>query len=341
MKRYLQSIFLLGMLLIYVSCCKKSKEAIDSRKGKTQTETILNDDCDPLEHVQFIPFNIDTDHYLGPSGLTLKDDTLFYLSDNHQAIYYWKIDLDAKEIVPTIYPPTQNTTYPRPSGRKIEYESLTIDGRGNFIIGTEDISQPIIKVDKKGRASSHLGGSSLSGLSFASNALVEAICFYQDKLYLGIERGKRRLFKVNPIDYTLEKIIYFPLDNTLTCTTSTKGENENDLTGFAVFDNRLFGILRAERLIVEISEKEDNLFFSNPKSYRGERIFSEVDTSKTPKIPGGLNGYGKIEGIAMDSQYIYLIADNCDGARCSKDSGKRATISNSKEPKLYIFKNPY
>ncbi len=287
-------------------------------------------DCKELKLISSIPFSTNTLNNLSPSGLTIRNDTLFYVCDYNTDIFSWKIDIKAKKIEPAsyvdlLYCPKFNKNY----NSRSEHEGITLNDKSEFFVSTERDDNYVFKVIPGSRSdtftfslSKELINHINSDNKLQKNNFLEGISIYpNDKIVVGYERTPcgLRIFD-NKVEGSNK--LYSLVENVNIPCHKFDGAGEDDLSGLFYYSNLLYAVNRKAKTVI-LYEFSNNSFSPVQYLYYGSSI--KYDSS-----------FGQAEGIAVDKNHIYIITDNYTGSR------KKHLLSkyNQYAPRLFIFKHP-
>lgn len=256
-----------------------------------------------------------------PSGLTIRSDTLFTVSDKHDSAIYRVELLDtAAVLIPYLtfqIPDTASRTW-------FDFEGITHDNSGNFYIVSESRFR-ILQVSAGGEIAWITPDlkpyGEAKGLFQVFNASLEGIAWIGDNHFtLTAERQPRGLLEVeigNPnVSVNVHKFdaVKFPF---------SKGRSP-DFADLFWYQDTLYAL---ERNAFVVSQ----LINENGQYRQGKGWFYE-HIENDPRFLYADTTYGLAEGLCMDDRYIYIALDNNGDARRTNPKDTR--------PLLFILERP-
>ena len=257
-----------------------------------------------------------------PSGLTIWQNTLFTVSDKHDdTIFQIILKADKAYLVPHItFTPPQNNSF-----RKLDFEGITCDEKGNFYIASE-MAIRILKVSSNGKSVQWITpglrpfGEKV-GLFQRRNAYIEGLTYTKNgKFILCAEREPRGIIEVDTSTDPVSVFAY-KMDQTKFRMKENVGV---DFTGLDYFQHELYALGRNSFTICTL--KFDGTTYRETKgwSFRSTEL---ADSNKYSDMK-----YGRAEGLAVDKDHFYVILDN--------NNDPKTNDPNDRRPLLFIFERP-
>ncbi len=285
--------------------------------------------CNQSEPVAKIPslklinaYPVEGPPNIQPSGLTIWRDTLFTVSDKHDdTIFKIIVKADKAILVPhIIFSPPENNLF-----KKLDFEGITCDKQGNFYIASE-MAIRILKVSAAKDTVKWITPDlrpfgMAAGLFQRRNAYIEGITYTElGKFILCAEREPRGIIEVNTLADPISVFAY-QMDQTK----FQKKENVGaDFTGLDYDYHELYALGRNSFTICTL--KFDGTTYREIKGWS----FRSTEVSDNFKYKN--MKYGRAEGLAVDSNYFYVILDNNNDPKFNNPDDRR--------PLLFIFERP-
>jgi hypothetical protein len=256
-----------------------------------------------------------------PSGLTIRSDTLFTVSDKHDsAIYRVELSDTAAVLIPYLtfqIPDTASKTW-------FDFEGITHDDSGNFYIVSESRFR-ILRVSASREIAWITPNLKPYGenkeLFQVFNAYLEGITWLGDNRFiLAAEREPRGLLEVefgNPnVSVSAYKFdeVKFPFG---------KGRSP-DFADLFWYKDTLYALERNAFVVSQLT-KENGL-------YRQEQGWSYGHIEHDENWLYRDTTYGLAEGLCMDDKFIYIVLDNNGDARRNNPRDTR--------PQLFVLQRP-
>ena len=267
-------------------------------------------------------FYVDAPKNFQPSGLTIVNGCLYTISDKHDHfIYRLELKNDIASAIPAI-------RIRLPSGsllHLLDFEGITHDGAGNFLLASESQCR-VLKVPAKdgnaGWMTADLKPVGLkTGLFQVRNAGLEGICYVTDKkLILCAERQPRGFLEVNPTQNPVSILAYQSEKSKFKFPEGIS----KDFSGLYYFRNAVYVLERNAFIVSRLKREGDCLVESTGWSYR------HIETMRPYRYADMT--YGKAEGLCMDDNYIYIVIDNNGDSRDGNPDDRR--------PLLMVFEHP-
>ena len=279
------------------------------------------DDIVPLQLIKWLP--VEGPENLQPSGLTIRNDSLFTVSDKHDgAIFEIKIGEQAAVLKPAVVFPDA----PALSEGKLDLEGITCDEEGNFYLASEKQFR-ILRVDPAGKDVAWVTPSLRSygeavGLFRTRGAYLEGITHLEaNRFVLCAEREPRGLIEVTLDGEHVaveayardESRFHFP-----------KGRPP-DFTGLFRDGHGLYALERNAYLICQLIPGEQG--YEEGPAWSYEHIATSAELRYVTMT------FGRGEGLCMDADRIYVILDNNGQARESQPDDHRPLILIMARPK--------
>ena len=315
----MKNIYLLFLLILSIACSPK-RQVEEPQAALPITELQL------IQAYEILESNFEG-RILEPSGIVSFQDTLFFISDNHDAsIFMLEQQEDAMR-----WKEALRFEAPLPD---LDIEGLSIDSAGTFYLVSEKHNQ-IIEVNPNTGLSKRIGTDIKALLPEGSplleqkNAKLEGISLKNDSTFLlAAERSERGIIEVQFKEkgqYRSDlKLIQAETYSTSKIGAKLRMDGSLDFADIFHLDNQTYALDRNAQAIILIKESADLDFEGSIWSYR--------QTAKSYGYKGkGLSEMGTAEGLYMDQEKIYLIFDN------NKRKNKHFGTTN---PILLIFKRP-
>lgn len=291
--------------------------------------TMLLSACFQMESPEAIPklkvvkvLPVDSDFPVEPSGMVMHAGVLYVVCDKtDNRIFRLEIGEDRARML----------THLRfqPPARSMDYEGITLDGRGNFYIVSE-YHHRILRVTPAGDAEWYGPNfrtfAEPEGMLRRFNAGLEGITLLDDGSFLlAAEREERGLIRWHPEDGEEAPPRALEAMPQTRFTAALAFWRIPDFAGLARDGNRLFALFRNAHLVVEL-EPDGDLFTES------DRAWSYAHVENDPRYAYVEERFGQAEGIAVNGNRVYLIVDNNQGPRLADPDDIR--------PLLYILEFP-
>ncbi len=257
-----------------------------------------------------------------PSGLTMVDDVLYTISDDHDDTIFKITILEDKAILE----PHIRFKIAIPDGEKtLDLEGITRDDEGNFYLVSESTFR-ILKVSADGKEVSWATPSlqlfgRAEGLFQRVNANLEGITFIGgNKFVLCAERQPRGILEID-LQRIPEQVRI--IVNNESIIKPPRGRAP-DYSGLYFEDDALYVLERGAHAICQIDLIEGKVV---------ERtVWSYADIENREDLVYSDKKYGHGEGLYMDDENIYVILDN--------GGDHREIDPNDRRPLLLIMERP-
>ncbi len=285
----------------------------------------------PVEPVQLSDYQvypINGLNQIEPSGLTLKNDTLYTVGDKHRAIFRLDIQDDEAWLHQEII---------LASERDLGVSVLDLEGittvNGDFVLVSE-AHHRLIHVDNAG----HLRwlpeqGNDLyrsafdAGLLQLHNAGLEAVAYLGEHRFLvAAERQPRGLIELQ-FDSSLSAIQSQMNQIMLNSRQQLHGRHP-DLTGLFVYDNQVFGLQRNAYVIHELNPAANDQYLEG-------QAWSYEHIVRDSKYAYSDMQFGHAEGLAVDDNFFYLVLDNNKIPNGKNPNDKRPLLIVAQRPVLH------
>ena len=274
-------------------------------------------------------FFIDGPENSQPSGLTIKEGTLFTVSDKHDSTIF-KLRLSADKAV---MEPYLTFTAPRINEHSYtarhDFEGLTCDSQGNFYLVSESRFR-ILRVSADGTDASWVtpnlkSNGIASGLFKKANAYFEGITLIRPGLFLLCAERQPRGFMTVDISNSVPRVDAWQSNQTLF---EFKKGIHPDFSGLWADNKRLFVLERNAYLVCRMAERSGRWEEQEGWSYRHIVTRPEYRYADTK--------YGKAEGLCMDKKSVHIILDNNNGSRESAPDDSRPLLLICPRPDLNL-----
>jgi uncharacterized protein YjiK len=252
----------------------------------------------PLNLVDALP--IEGPENIEPSGLTIVNNTLFTISDEHDDTIF-RIELRDESAV--LFP---HITFPVPessSERGMDFEGITSDADGNFYLLSESNFR-ILRVSANGDEISWITPSlrpygDAIGLFQARNTYLESIAFVGGSQFIaGAERQPRGLLEIN-LNVTPPDVQAFRVDVTKAPVPQGRAI---DFSGMFYENGTLYTLHRSAEVVNQLTFDGAN--------FEEEDLWSFSDIVNSEDLRYSDREFGMAEGVSLDSEHVYVILDN-------------------------------
>jgi hypothetical protein len=239
-------------------------------------------------------FEVETQGYLEPSGLTQWDGEFYTVSDKQDKIFQLKFKQNSIELIPII-------SIINDRNKKLDFEGITHDENYFYLIS--EMYFQILKVSKDGKFQEWLPKDELLkrsgekvGFFQRRNAYFESLCYLgSGQFLLGAEREPRGFIHYNSkTEYTKayksDESIY-PLAQ----------HRSTDFTGLSC-GKKNYVLERNAYVVSELKLKQGKFHESRGWSYQ--------DIIEKPELQYQDMKYGHAEGLVVKGNKFYLILDN-------------------------------
>lgn len=278
----------------------------------------------PIPLDDYRVYRLNSPELIEPSGLTLKDSRLYTVGDKHNTIYEITFREDEAHLKLAISLNSEQDL----DVSVLDLEGITVMD-GDFVLVSETHHR-LIHVDGNDKmhwlpADNDLYASAYqAGLLQLHNAGLEGLSYFGDNQFLvAAERQPRGLIEVS-FDDSLTKIV--TQTNQLLPFSRQKLHNRHpDLSGLFVFNNQVFGLQRNTYVVHELNKGSDGRYFEG-QAWSYEAIVRHPDYVYTSMR------FGHAEGLAVDSDYFYIVLDNNQIGHAKKPNDKRPLLIIAKRP---------
>jgi len=239
-------------------------------------------------------YEVETQGYLEPSGLTQWDGEFYTVSDKQDKIFKLKFKHDSVELVPIISIRNNRNT-------KLDFEGITHDEHYFYLVSERYFK--ILKVSRDGKSQQWLPedeslrttGENV-GLFQHKNAYLESICYLGgSRFLLGAEREPRGFVEYNM--KTNQTKAYQSNDSLY----HYAQHRSTDFTGLSCGSEN-FVLERNAYIVSELKLKHGKFHESRGWSY--QHIIEK------PELQYQDMKYGHAEGLVVKGNMVYLILDN-------------------------------
>lgn len=302
-------------ILILLAACSSDKKSKDSKQKAGEREILTHE----LEIDRAMP--IDVPYNVEPSGLVMRDDTLFTISDDHDnSIFY--VDLsDDRAVLREYY----HFESPKEKNAPLDLEGITVDEDGIFYLVSERMCR-ILKVDTKTRKTEwvtpDLRKWAKGGMLSLKNGSFEGITYAgRHRFYLAAERESRGIMRVDLKHKHDPDVKAWVHDFSIM---QVPNHRSVDYAGLHFVNGKLFALERSAHAITEIRHDKDEI---------NEMVcWSYSATENAPQWRYRDMEFGHAEGLYIDESKIYVILDN--------NGDPRNNDSQDRRPLLFIFHRP-
>ncbi len=239
-------------------------------------------------------YEVQTQGFLEPSGLTWWDGEFYTVSDKQDNIYQLKFNEDTVVLVPIISIRNDKNT-------KLDFEGITHDE--NYFYLMSEMYFQILKVSKDGQTQEWLPKDKLLkhsgekiGLFQRHNAYFEGICYLGDKQFLlAAERDPRGFVYY---DSSNELVNAYVSNDSIY---PSAQHRSTDFTGLSC-GKKTYVLERNAYVVSELKLKHGQYYESRGWSYQ--------NIIEKPTLQYQDMQYGHAEGLVVKGNTIYLILDN-------------------------------
>ncbi len=254
-----------------------------------------------------------------PSGLTIKNNRLFTVSDKHDAIYELLIDEQVA------YMKLHHKIDVQQLGvMSLDLEGITHNARDFFLVS--EAHHRMIRVEPSGNSywipsdgKSFYRSANQAGLFQVFNAALEGITWLEieGQFLLAAERQPRGLIEIavdeqfrmiSQTNHVLNQTIYDLPKN-----------RQPDLTGLFYYQGSIFALHRNAELIHRWVKDDSG-------RYQEQDSWSFTDIVNQPDFRYQDKRYGHAEGLAVDEDHFYLVIDNNGIAKEQQDNDNRPML---------------
>lgn len=237
-----------------------------------------------------------------PSGLYLKDGTLFTVCDDANQIFRLEFGQDGQVDVIT----SHQLPVDQLAALNLDMEGITAAGDDFFVVS--EAHHKLVRVTADGiHWVPDLGGvyakAFKEGLFQKYNAGLEAVTYLGNQTFLlSVEREPRGLIEVT-FDADFKHIVKQTNQIIPSSSPDLSATRQPDLTGLFLHDGMIYALHRNAYLIHELIKNEDGI-------YQEGRSWSYEHTVRHPDYAYQDMQFGHAEGLAVDDDYFYLVIDN-------------------------------
>jgi hypothetical protein len=256
-----------------------------------------------------------------PSGLARYGGKWYTVSDeNSDTIFELVWEKNCVRMVPAVRfrPPGFFPT------DALDPEGISVDSEGNFYLASEQYRR-ILRVPRDGKTSRwvtpDLGPAGrAAGLFRRDNAGLEGVAWAGNgRWFACVEREPRGIFEVE-ISAGVEKILPFRVQTNR----QLPSKRPADFADLYEESGKLFALFRNGDAVVRLERTAEG--------YEEKETWSYRETAERPEYRYRDARFGVMEGLCMDENFVYLIADN--------NHDERQTNKKDRRPLLLIFKRP-
>ena len=239
-------------------------------------------------------YEVETQGYLEPSGLTQWDGEFYTVSDKQDKIFQLKFKQDSIELLPIVSIRNNRNT-------KLDFEGITHDENYFYLIS--EMYFQILKVSKDGKVQEWMPKDELLkrsgekvGLFQRRNAYFESLCYLgKGQFLLGAEREPRGFVHFNS---KTEQTLAYQSDESIYPSAQLRS---TDFTGLSC-GKKNYVLERNAYVVSELKLKHGKFYESRGWSY--QYIIEK------PELQYQDMKYGHAEGLVVKGNKVYLILDN-------------------------------
>ncbi len=239
-------------------------------------------------------YEVQTQGYLEPSGLTQWDGVFYTVSDKQDKIFRLKFTQDSVELIPVIAIRNNKNT-------KLDFEGITHDE--NYFYLMSEMYFQILKVSKDGQYQEWLPkderlklSGEKAGLFQRRNAYFESLCYLgHNQFLMGAEREPRGFVHY---DAETQHILAYQSNESIY---PFAAHRSTDFTGLSC-GNKIYVLERNAYVVSELKQEKGKLYEARGWSY--QHIIEK------PELQYQDMKYGHAEGLVVKGNNVYLILDN-------------------------------
>jgi hypothetical protein len=246
-----------------------------------------------------------------PSGLALSNGKLLTVSDKDDSTVYELVLSDSAAIAR----PFVRFSAPPEYAPPLDLEGIAVLDDGAMLLPSETHSS-LLLVDTGGSARFIMGSltSVGAGLLRKRNAGLEGVTTLDDGSYLlAAEREPRGLISVDPAGcaapsaWSMDEPRY-----------GRHGSRSPDFSDLSSFEGQVYALERNAHLVVRLERAADG--------WRESDAWSFASTENDPELAYSDQTFGLAEGLAMDSERVFVVLDNNQDHKASDPSDRRPTL---------------
>lgn len=251
---------------------------------------------------EFQVYSVNSSQPIEPSGLTLKNNQLFTVCDDNNAIF--KLNFSDEDTVDAVV--QLKLDVKQLSAMELDLEGITSVGDAFFL--ASESHHKLVKVEASAlNWVPKLGGvyadAYKAGLFQVYNAGIEAATYLGNQTFLlSVEREPRGLIEVQ-FDESFQKIVQQTNQVFNDSSHALSAERKPDLTGLFFHDGVIYALHRNAYIIHELI-KDAHGVYQEGQSWSYEHIVKHPDNAYQDMQ------FGHAEGLAVDDENFYLIIDN-------------------------------
>ncbi|KAA3618592.1 MAG: hypothetical protein DWQ05_06435 [Calditrichaeota bacterium] len=305
----------LWLLFFFLFSCTGEQET-------SQFDYLAKLDTKILELVAAVA--IDYSEPVEPSGLIMRNDSLFTVSDDHDhTIFYLDVDLENKtgRLIPFI-----KFEAPELDGIDfLDFEGITVDPAGNFYLVSEQAFR-ILKISAGGQIVEWITPNlkpfgEKAGLFQRRNANFEALTRIEgNQFVLCAERQPRGMIRLDTGTMP-QSIVATKQDHSIL---PAVGKRTPDYAGLHFDGTHLFALERAIGAVTQIDLSD--------KAITETALWTYAHVENDSAWRYEEMEYGHAEGLFLDDDFVYMVLDNNGAARQNDKNDTR--------PVLFIFNRP-
>ena len=307
---------ILGLCVLLLTACSDKTDTDNANQFKYLTD--LN--VEILELVAAMP--VEFPKAIEPSGLIMRDDSLFTVSDDHDhTIFYIDCNIEEQRATCKRY---LKFDAPKIHGvDDLDLEGITVDGDGNFYLVSEKAFR-ILKIEKGSNKVSWVThdlkpyGREV-GLFQKKNADFEGITWLGDhKFLLAAEREPRGFIQLD-LDKIPKGIKAYRQDHSIL---EPPKHRNPDYSGLHFDGKNIYALERSIHAVTRIEITDGKIIEKAVWSYAHVENAEEWQYRDME--------FGHAEGLFINENYVYIILDN---------NGERRLINKKdRRPLMFVFK---
>lgn len=267
---------------------------------------------------------VDVPEQVEPSGLVMRNDSLFTISDDHDHTIF-HVDFDLSENTAALHPFINFNAPNLPESGHLDFEGITTDTAGNFYLVSESAFR-ILKVSPGGTSVEWVTPNLKSygdivGLFQKKNANFEGLSTTDGVHFtLCAEREPRGIMQLNlndmPGSITAIKQDYAVIPS--------KGKRTPDYVGLSIFGSTIYCLERGIHAVTELQIEHGKI--------KEKSLWTFAHVENDPRWKYADMEYGHAEGLLVNKDFVYIILDN-------NGDGRQSDV-NDRRPLLFIFLKP-
>lgn len=263
---------------------------------------------------------IDSQDKIEPSGLCIKNEKLFFVSDNADDTIY-SIKFNGKNAIAV--PEIKFKLPKKKEKQKYNFEGIVTDNKGNFVvIGEKSLSLVIVNEKGEAQATKSFKKEALKENMFKNRSEgPEGVCITDDgDVVIASQNDHGKLMIANIIDNDFENVETKKIKSKEIKEGKGKEKSISDLN---YFKGNIYALLKNQNTVIKLKYEGKN--FVEEETYEFENA---VNGSDFLYLIGNSLG----EGVAVDDKYIYVVFDNNNQPRLANINDTRPLLLKFEKP---------